>query len=200
VENGILKTVLTSSEPVRGVLQNTGNLRERGVTPSNLFLVAQKSSSPEELKALFLDMVKRRRKPYGIVIRRLGDPSFRVVEADLAMTAPPSGQQDRLEPAIMAYRVYLDGHEELIRNAGISGVSLESLKELVGVSNTKTVYSAPFSNRGGSTFIGSITAVSGTTVVSYVVPSSLLFEELAVQKPSGEIPKPPVSKHPYFDK
>jgi hypothetical protein len=96
--------------------------------------------------------------------------------------------------------VYLDGHEELIRNAGVSGVSLENLKDIVGVSNTKTVYAAPFSSRSALPFIGMVGPFSSSTVVSYVVPSSLLFEELALQKPSGEIPKPPVSKHPYFDK
>jgi hypothetical protein len=198
IEHGVLKTVLTCREPVRGVLHSTGNLRGRGVAPSNLFLVAEKSSSPEELKAQFLDLVKRRGKSYGIAIRRLGDPAFRMSDIDLGILGTPaSGQQDRLEPAILAYRLYPDGHEELIRNAGVSGVSLDSLKDIVAVSNSKTVYSAPFSARAATPFIG---VPSSASVVSYVVPSSLLFEDLTVQKPSGEIPKPPVSKHPYFDK
>ena len=201
VENGYLKTVLTGRAPVRGVLQSTGNQRERGVAPSNLFLVAQKSSSPEELKTRFLDIVKRRGKTYGIAIRRLGDPSFRPSDPDfMALIMPRQTQEDRLEPAILAYRVYLDGHEELIRNAGVSGLSLESLKDIVAVANTRTVYAAPFSSRSASPMLGMVSPFSSTTVVSYIVPSSLLFEELAVQKPSGEIPKPPVSKHPYFDK
>jgi hypothetical protein len=198
IERGVLKTVLTCREPVRGVLHSTGNLRGRGVAPSNLFLVAEKSSSPAELKAQFLDLLRRRGKPYGIVIRRLGDPAFRISSLDLAILgALPSGQQDKLEPVILAYRLYPDGHEELIRNAGVSGVSLESLRDIVAVSNSKTVYSAPFSSRGAAPLIG---GSSSASVVSYVVPSSLLFEDLTVQKPSGEIPKPPVSKHPYFDK
>lgn len=200
IENGYLKTVLTGRAPVRGVLQSTGNLRGRGVAPSNLFLVAQKSSSPEELKTQFLDMVKRRGKNYGIVIRRMGDPAFRASDPDLVVLMMPRGQEDRVEPAILAYRMYLDGHEELIRNAGVSGVSLESLKDIVAVSNTNTVYAAPFSGRSSSPLPGMISPFSTATVVSYIVPSSLLFEELTVQKPSGEIPKPPVSKHPYFDK
>lgn len=199
VENGYLKTLLTSRAPVRGVLESTGNLRGRGVAPSNLFLVAQKSSSPEELKAQFLDLVKRRGKSYGIVIRRLGDPAFHSADLGLmSLIVPAQGPQDGLEPAIMAYRVYPDGHEELIRNAGVSGVSLESLKDIVAVSNTRIVYAAPFSGRGAAAMGAALP--SSVTVVSYVVPSSLLFEELAVQKPFGEIPKPPVSKHPYFDK
>jgi hypothetical protein len=200
VDNGYLKTVLTSREPVRGVLQSTGNMRERGVAPSNLFLVAQKSSSAAEVKAQFLDLVKRRGKPYGIVIRRLGDPAFRATDLEfMSLIVPTPSQQDRLEPAILAYRVYLDGHEELIRNVGVAGISMDSLKDIVAVSNTRTVYAAPFSGRASSPFVG-VVAGGAPMVVSYVVPSSLLFEDLAVQKPSGEIPKPPISKHPYFDK
>ena len=42
-------------------------------------------------------------------------------------------------------------------------------------------------------------AESGVAILSFVVPS-LLFDDVTLKKPSSEIPKPPVVKHPYFDK
>lgn len=198
VENGVLKTLLTSRAPVRGVLQSTGNQRSQGVAPSNLFLTSQKASSPEEIKTQFLDLIKRRGKPYGIVIRRLGDPAFQADSSRIIFG--PSQREEKVEPAILAYRVYPDGREELIRNANLAGISQSSFKDILAVSNTRTVYSAPFTTRNASPFGFNPFSSSATTVVSYVVPSSLLFEDITVQKPSGEIPKPPASGHPFFGK
>jgi hypothetical protein len=199
VENGVLKTVLTSRAPVRGVLQSTGNRRPQGAAPSNLIVTSQKASSPQEIRNQFMDLVKRRGKAYGIVVRRLGDPAFRANgDPFAAMMAAQSGQEEKLEPAILAYRVYPDGHEELIRNANFSGVSLASLKDILSVSSTRTVYTAPFAARGGSPF--GFSSSPAQTVVSYVVPSILLLEDVGIQKPSGEIPKPPASGHPFFAK
>jgi hypothetical protein len=71
VQHGILKTVLTSRAPVRGVLESTGNLREHGVAPSNLFVDSDKTSTPEELKKQLVESAKSRGNKYGIVIRIL---------------------------------------------------------------------------------------------------------------------------------
>jgi hypothetical protein len=161
-------------------------------------LTSQKASPPEEIKTQFLDLIKRRGKPYGIVIRRLGDPAFQVDSSRIIFG--PSQREEKVEPAILAYRVYPDGREELIRNANLAGISQSSFKDILAVSNTRTVYSAPFTTRNASPFGFNPFSSSATTVVSYVVPSSLLFEDITVQKPSGEIPKPPASGHPFFGK
>ncbi|HEV3040189.1 MAG TPA: metallopeptidase TldD-related protein [Candidatus Angelobacter sp.] len=195
VENGVLKTLLTSRGPVRGILQSTGNLRTRGVAPSNLFLVPQKASSPEEIKAQFIDLIKRRGKPYGVLVRRLENPTF--APADQMQFLSRLGQEEKIAPALLAYRLYADGHEELVRNINLS-VSTQSFKDILAVSNTRIVYTAPFSAQGGSPF--SFTPGSGSLLVSYVVPSALLFEDVSAQKPTGEVAKPPASGHPFFAK
>jgi len=136
------------------------------------------------------------------VIRRLGDPVFRsgdLLSLLFSMSSPGS-QRERVEPAILAYRIYADGHEELLRNSNLPGVSVQSFKDILAVSNTRTVYAAPFTARSGSPFNFNPFSSSAPLLVSYVVPSSLLFEEMSVQKPSGEVPKPTTSRHPYFDK
>jgi hypothetical protein len=38
-----------------------------------------------------------------------------------------------------------------------------------------------------------------TNVIAVAVPS-LLFEDVTLKKPTGQLMKPPLLKHPYFDK
>jgi predicted Zn-dependent protease len=174
VENGILKTLLTSRAPVRGVLQSTGNLRGRSVGPSNLFVNASKSSSPEDVTKQFMGMLKSRGSEYGIVVRKLSNRAL-----------------------VQAYRVYADGHEEPIRKASIMGFNSSTFKELAAVSNQRNVYTEAFTPRRNSPF--DYSPVQTTTLVSYVVPD-LLFEDVTVDGPTEDTPKPPALPHPYFEK
>jgi predicted Zn-dependent protease len=174
VQHGILKTVLTSRAPVRGVLESTGNLREHGVAPSNLFVDSDKTSTPEELKKQLVESAKSRGNKYGIVIRKLSGKS-----------------------ATLAYRVYEDGHEELIRNADISELNSASFKDILAVSSQRVVYTEATPLRNTSPF--NVNPFSGgQPLVSYVVPS-LLFEDVTIEKPSGEVPKPPVARNPLLE-
>jgi predicted Zn-dependent protease len=159
VRRGILKTVLTSRAPVRGVLESTGNLRERGVAPSNLLVNSAKTSTSEELRKQLLEAAKSRGNQYGIVVRRI------------------SGRT-----ATLAYRVYDEGREELIRNAVISGLSSASFKDILAVSDRREVYTE-----------------GGQPLISYVLPA-LLFDDATIEKPSGEISKPPITGNPLLQK
>jgi len=195
VENGILKTLLSTRNPARGISRSTGHRRGAGPLPSNLFLTAEKGLDAAELKTEFLNLVKERGKEFGIVVRKLGNPALR---------AAVGGGGSRLGSAILAYKVFPDGREELIRNAELSGINESAFKDIAAASKASTVYSAPFAARGASAF--SILASpdfggdpGGSPVVSLIVPS-LLFEDITVKKPSGEIPNLPASKHPFFDR
>jgi predicted Zn-dependent protease len=175
VSRGILKTVLTSRAPVRGVLESTGNLRERGVAPSNLFVNSNKTSTPEELRKQLLDSAMRRGNHYGIVVRRL---SGRIATA--------------------AYRIYEDGREELIRNADVSGLNSASFKDILAVSDRRIVYTEATPPRNSSAF--NVNQLSGgQPLISYVLPS-LLFDDVTIEKPSGEISKPPFISNPLLQK
>jgi len=84
VENGILKTLLVTRNPVRGVTRSTGNHREFGAAPNNLFFMTRSGLSDAALKEKLLSLVQQRAKPYGIVVRRLrnpfgGDPEERIL-------------------------------------------------------------------------------------------------------------------------
>jgi predicted Zn-dependent protease len=118
VKNGILKTLLISRTPVRGIHQSSGNMRELGVQPGNLLVSASTSSSREDLRKQLIDLVSSRGLDYGIIVRRL------------------SGAM-----AIEAVRVYPDGHEEALSNARIVEITSASFKDILAVSKERTLYS-----------------------------------------------------------
>ena len=175
VRGGILKTVLTSRAPVRGVPESTGNFRERGVAASNLYVNADKTFTLGELQKRLVDSAVQRGNPFGIAIRRL------------------SGKV-----ATLAYRVYPDGHEELIRNAELTGMTVASFKDIVAVSDQRSVYTEATPQRNG--FPSSVTAQIGAPPLeSYVVPA-ILFDDVSLVKLPGNSAKPPFTSSPLLDK
>ena len=93
------------------------------------------------------------------------------------------------------YKVYPDGHEELMRLGQFDGLDDGAFKDLAAASRDLTVYSIPYAAYGGRLYPGQ----TGAPLVSFVAPS-LLFEDLTLKPATGELPRLPLSKHPYFDK
>ena len=205
VENGILKTLLLSRAPVRGMLHSTGNQRGFGVAPSNLFLTVQNGLTDAALKEKLLSLAQQRAKPYAIVVRRLRNPLLgdpREMMASVMRSFLPElggGGKGVLESAVEVYEVFPDGHEKLIRNAQLEGLNEASFKDLVAASSSQTVYSMPFVDFGnmvmGMFATGIAPNQANPPVVSFSVPNQLL-EDVTVNPPTGDIPKPPISKPP----
>ncbi len=203
IENGILKTLLTTRNPVRGIEGSTGNRRGMTPAPSNLLLTARRGMSSEELLDELMLLAEERQVEYGIVVRRLGNRGFRPPSdfgggffGGFGMGSP---QQPSIESALLAYKVFPDGSEELIRNAEFSAIADSVFKEIVAASESSTVYtftSSSFSPFGGAVFLGGA-GISGP-FVSLSMPD-LLFEELSLRKPQGNLPRLPVAAHPFFD-
>ncbi len=137
---------------------------------------------------------------FGVIVRRMGNP--RIKSRDSAMNmigiGGRGGGENSVEGPIEAYRVYPDGREELIRNVQIPGISPASFKDIVAASSEHVAYTAPFGGGRRSNPFGRMMGAR-SSYVSWVVPS-LLFEDLTLKKPSGAIPRPPLAKHPYFDR
>lgn len=169
VKDGILKRLLTSRTPARGMPQSTGNMRERGVLPGNLFMDASKTASSDELKAQLLDLVKARDLEYGIIIRRLAGNT-----------------------AVEASRVYPDGHEEVLRNARVTEVTAASFKDIIAVSKERTV----FTDRAAVTSFLNLSPAGGGDLITYVVPA-MLFEDMTVEHVPNDSPKLPATPTPF---
>ena len=174
VEKGILKTLLVTRDPVRGIEHSTGSRHEGQATPSNIFVTAENGLSTAELHAKFLALVKQRNKEFGIVVRRMRNS-----------TAP-----------LLTYRFFPDGREELIHGVQFSGLNTAAFKDIVAASKDQNILTVEFQPRRtpGAFSFGD----EGYTAVTLAVPS-LLFEDVTVHKARGQTPKPPVALHPYFD-
>ena len=167
IKDGYLKTLLTSRVHARGMSHSTGNMRERGVLPGNLFIEASKTSSREDLQKQMLDLVKARDLEYGIIIRRL-----------LGNTA------------LEAIRVYPDGHEESVRDSRVAEITVNSFKDILAVSKDSTVYT----QRGqGTSLLG---LALGGDLISYIVPD-MLFEDMTVEHVPNDTPKLPAIPSPF---
>ena len=168
IERGYLKTLLDTRDPVSGIPQSTGSFRTFGAQPSNLMVTTTEGVSGQELKNQFLSMVKERNKDFGVVVRGVGHE---------------------------VYKVYPDGHEELMRLGQFDGLDDTAFKDLAAVSRDLWVCSIPYATFGGRLYPGQ----TGAPLISFVVPS-LLFEDITLKPATGELPRLPLSKHPYFDK
>ena len=198
VEGGILKTLLTARTPVEGVTHSTGNGRRGGPIPSNLIVEAREGLSETALKSRLVEMMKRSNLDYGIVVRKIGGGTGAGMEEQaLAMFSGMTGQPGAGKAVLLAYKVYPDGREEMIRGAHLSGLTAESFKGIVAASKSAIVFSSPHTPQFNfsSSFFLSFGAAQSLPMVSYIVPS-LLFEDLSLTKPAQETPKPPFSDPP----
>jgi predicted Zn-dependent protease len=166
VDNGTLVNYLVGRQPIRGFPASNGHGRAgTGAYPAPnlgvLVLKSKEAQSPEELKKRVIQMITEQAKPYGYRVETLG-----------------AGNSPRL-----LYRVYADGHEELVRGAVFSELDVRALRsDLIAVGNDPLV-----SNRSGGI---------ATTVIS----PSLLFDELEVKRSDTSKDKLPDYSAPPLEK
>jgi predicted Zn-dependent protease len=200
VQAGILKTLLSTRNPVRAVLSSSGNRRGNQALPSNVIVTAEGGLAAPELKQRLIDLAKQRGKEYGILVRRVGNPSIQI-SRDRVVFGPmmPGQEGTRVEGAILAYQVFPDGRERLLRNLEIAELNLSSFKDILAAGKDGFVYTSPFRapnpNPFGMMMLEFASGDAAGPLVSFVVPS-LLFEDVSIRKPSGEFPKPPLSPSP----
>jgi hypothetical protein len=159
----------------------------------------------EAMKAKLLSIVQQREKPFGIVVERLANPMAGEAQ-DMMMSLmssvmPGRGGEGATRLALVAYKIFPDGHEELVRNVAIEGVTTASFKEIVAASSNSVVYSTPFFSMRHSMFsivAGGLSAEAAAPLVSFAVPS-LLFDDITLKRPIKEIPKLPLSSRPVGD-
>jgi hypothetical protein len=185
VENGTLKSLLATRVPTPQTAASTGSASGPGLAAtSNLFVTARKSRTAAELRQELLRVAKQRGYGYGIVIRHVGD---------LGLSALMRMSMGRMSPdaaTVAAYKLFEDGHEELVR-AQIAPLPVAAFKDILAAGDEPGVYDI-----GSLLFIGSMTGgAPGMSWSSFVVPP-LLFEEVSLKAPSGPSPTPPVVASP----
>ena len=193
VQRGLLKTLLATRNPVAGIPRSNGHMRGGGPAPSNVLMTSSAGLTPDEMHEEFLALLDERELDYGIVVRRVRGAGASGIGGG------PSGRSrgGPLVRAVLAVKVFPDGREELVREAVLTGLSEGSFRDIVAASEAVTNHTILF-RRSSSIFdplrfLNPATAFG--TVASLVVPS-LLFEDVAVRRPPGNIPLPPAVPRP----
>lgn len=156
IESGSLVSYLLGREPIRDFPESNGHGRAapgQSPTPNigNLIVQSKQSLSPDELKKKLIDLCQRENKPFGYYVETL------------------AGSNPRL-----LYRVYLDGHQELVRGAVFDELDTRTLRnDLIAAGNDPLV-----SNREGA-------------IPQTVVSPSVLFDELEVKRTDRQNSKLP---------
>jgi predicted Zn-dependent protease len=156
IADGSLVSYLLGREPIRDFPDSNGHGRAapgQPPTPSigNLIVRSKQSLSPDELKKKLIEICKQDNKPFGYYVETLAGASPRLL-----------------------YRVYADGHQELVRGAAFDELDTRTLRnDLIAVGNDPLV-----SNRQGA-------------VPATVISPSVLFDELEVKRSTRQNDKLP---------
>jgi hypothetical protein len=196
VEKGVLKNYLLTRQPVHGFSGSNGRARLPGSfgasTPaiSNVFVSASETSPAADMKKKLIDLCQTRNKPYGIVVRKMDFPSGSIDDARRLLAASPGSSRPVSAP-ILVYKVFPDGHEELVRGLRFRGFNGKSLKDIMAVGDESVTLEymengAPFAVMG----------TGGYTAEASVVAPSVLIDDLELHPVEEEMPKLPVVPAP----
>lgn len=209
VKNGMLKTLLLSRTPsAKGQVSN-GHARrnaEGGAfhgSATNLFVSAKGGVPRKQLVTRLVNLAKAEGLKYGLIIKRFDDA---------AVTGAPEFTRRELiqmikttdpllpPPALIAYRVYPNGKQELVRGVQLSDVPIRAWKDVVATSKEVTAFNflAPTDANqltlrlAGGTDDGFVP--SGGVESSIVTPDLLLKEIDVTSSSFGVRPTPIVAK------
>ncbi len=201
VEKGTFKNFLLSREPVRNFNASNGHGRLPGAYGAeqavigNLFVQSEQPVSEAELKAKLLQLAKAAGLKYAIVIRRLDFPSTASFSdlQNIARDMQKNGYARTLNVPLLAYRVYADGHEELVRGLRFKEFSAKDIRDLEAASDRPYVLN--YMNNGSSF---NLAGYGSDFTTSSVVCPSLLFSSLDLGKIEEEGGRLPIVPPPPF--
>jgi len=180
VKDGILKSFLMGRLPVKNFSNSNGHGRgEAGRMPvgrqGNLIVTSSKTIPDSQLRARFIDEIKKQGKPYGLY--------FEDIQGGFTLTTRETPQAFQVLP-VMVWRVYADGRpDELVRGVDIVGTPLTVLTQIAATGDTTSVFN------------GICGAESGSVPVSAAAPA-MLFSEMEVQKRKYGDTRPPILPPP----
>ncbi len=183
VENGVLKNFLMSRMPITNFNRSNGHGRRQvGLMPTgrqgNLIVTSTNTVKDSELRAKFIEEIKKQGKPYGLY--------FEDIQGGFTLTTRALPQAFQVIP-VMVWRVYPDGRpDELVRGVDIVGTPLLSLNNIILTGGTEQVFN------------GICGAESGQVPVAAVAPA-MLFSEMEVQKRAKGTQRPPLLPPPGFE-
>jgi TldD protein len=180
VDNGVLKSFLMSRMPITNFSHSNGHgRRQPGLMPTgrqgNLIVTSKNTVTDSELRAKFVEEIKKQNKPYGLY--------FEDIQGGFTLTQRSLPQAFQVIP-VMVWRVYADGRpDELVRGVDIVGTPLLSLNNIILTGDKLQVFN------------GVCGAESGQVPVAAAAPA-MLFSEIEVQKRNKGTDRPPLMPPP----
>lgn len=194
VENGYLKTLLSNRTPTKRILTSNGNDRNGSPMFSNIEIVSNSkfSKSYKELKQKLIQLCKQRELPYGIIVTKVMNQNiYATVFPQISPVEFKFSGEQNLVNVVEAYKVYPDGHEELIRGSELKGITPQSFKDIILVGNKMYLLNllAPSVTSSFS---------SGGYVGASILAPDLLFEDAEIRPMDFDFPKPPYLENPLI--
>ncbi len=180
VKDGVLQNFLMGRMPVKNFGTSNGHGRaQAGQMPvgrqGNLIVTSSKTVPDSQLRARFLEEIKKQGKSYGLY--------FEDIQGGFTLTTSDLPQAFQVLP-VMVWRVYADGRpDELVRGVDIVGTPLTVLTEIEATGDTSSVFN------------GICGAESGSVPVSAASPM-ILFSDIEVQKKKYGDTRPPILPPP----
>ncbi|HEX4750908.1 MAG TPA: metallopeptidase TldD-related protein [Bryobacteraceae bacterium] len=197
VDKGTLKSFLFSRQPVRKFNSSNGHGRLPGSYGSeaaaigNLFINADETVPEAKMKAKLMEAVKTAGLKYGILIRKMDFPStanFGELQS-MARDLQKNGYARTLNAPLLAYRVFPDGREELVRGLHFKEFSAKDLRDIRAASDRPYVLN--YVNNGSSF---DLIDISSDATTSSVICPSLLLESVdlgRIEEQSEKLPLVP---------
>jgi predicted Zn-dependent protease len=180
VKNGIFKGFLMSRSPIEGFPHSNGHGRKQAgysavSRQSNLFVISHKTVSPEKLKDMLREELKKQGKEFGLY--------FDQVQGGFTFTGTTIPNAFNVLP-LLVYKIYADGRpDEVIRGVDLIGTPLTTFKNITATADDVSVFN------------GICGAESGGVPVSASSPS-LLVSQIEAQKKSKSFAKEPILPAP----
>ncbi len=199
VEKGVLKRFLLSRQPVRTFNASNGHGRLPGGFGSeaaaigNLFVQADETVPEAQMKAKLIEMVKTAGLKYGMLIRKIDFPSTANFEElqTMARELQKNGYARTLNTPLLAYRVYPDGHEQLVRAIHFKEFSAKDLRDIRAASDHPYVLN--YMNNGSSF---DLIDMAREATSSAVICPSLLFDSVDLGRTEEQAGRPPIVPPP----
>lgn len=183
IEDGKLRTFLTSRLPLESVSHSNGHGRRQigrsaVARQGNLMVTPSRTVPIEELRQMLIAELVRQDKPFGYL--------FEDISGGFTNTQRYNPQAFKVTP-LMVYRIYADGRpDELVRGVDIAGTPKTVFKKIIAAADDFQVFN------------GYCGAESGWVPVSASSPS-LLLSEVEIEKKAKSPDKGPVLPAPPMD-
>jgi TldD protein len=208
VDNGILRNLLMSRRPGPDFQKSNGHARSAMLSDtiplaSNLSFQASDSLDAAALKKKFLDACHSDGHEWCLEVKRMDNPalsSIRQEDFNEFIGSIAGGLSSGERMPLTVYRVYVaDGREEMVRGGHIEGLTLRSMRNILGVGGDSVVSTYMQNPAGGfaGTALGAFGSAQGG-IPSTVTAPSLLLDEIEVRGFHGEprrlpiVPAPPL--------